>query len=43
MEARAAAERIADQDPGLNSPAHAGMREKYRLFYEANRRFAGIA
>ena len=43
MEARAAAERIADQDPGLNSPAHAGMREKYQLFYEANRRFAGIA
>lgn len=43
MEARAAAEEMSITDPTFSAPAHAGMKEKYRLFYEANRKFAGIA
>lgn len=42
-EAREAAERIVEIDPELLRPEHAEMKTHYKIFFEANRKFAGIA
>lgn len=42
-EAREAAERLVEIDPELLRPEHSEMKSHYKIFFEANRKFAGIA
>ncbi len=42
-DARDAAEKLVEVDPDLRMPEHAVMKVHYQIFFEANRKFAGIA